>query len=100
MTYTEDILALQRLTILQALLADPQYSVNDRILLQVIGARGPGLFLDALRAELRWLADRGLVKLDDGTGGDVYVAELTKRGVDVAKGLVIVEGIARPEPAV
>jgi len=98
MSYADDVLALQRLTILQALEADPQRSINDRILLQVAGRRGPGMYLDQLRDALRWLADRGLVTLDDGAD-DVYVAELTKRGADVVKGREVVDGIQRPDPA-
>ncbi|MBP6582960.1 MAG: hypothetical protein KA204_05780, partial [Chromatiaceae bacterium] len=50
---------------------------------------------DAVRGDLAWLAEQGLVLV---TGGEIPVATLTVRGEDVARGRSQVPGVARKLP--
>ncbi len=89
---TED----QRLRILSALQADSAYSHNEDVLLLVLVEAGHTISADKLRTELTWLAEQGMVRLIKH--GDLYVAQITRRGMDVAGGAVSIPGIAQPRP--
>jgi len=95
-----DIKAVQaesrRLMILQLLAADSDYSANDTLLQEMLAMQGNGVSLDAVRTDLAWLAEQDLLVLRDLPG--CKVASLRSRGVDVANGLAVVPGIARPRP--
>jgi len=49
-----------------------------------------------VRTDLAWLAEQGL--LQTATTGDVTMATLLTRGVDVAAGRAVVPGVKRPLP--
>ena len=49
------------------------------------------------RTDLAWLRDQALVRLIETVPG-VQVAELSARGMDVARGMAIVPGVSRPSP--
>ena len=99
MSYPELISEHQRLVILQALLEDAGYAHNEAVLQAMLAATGYGLSLDALRAQLRWLQDVGLVTVDEVKLVGL-VARITARGVDAARGLARVDGVARPRPGI
>lgn len=84
----------QRLVMLQALEEDPGYSHNEGVLRSVLSAFGHQLSHDALRTQLAWLVEQGLITINDTSG--VQVARLTARGQDVAVGASRVPGVARP----
>lgn len=86
-----------RLTALRTLLQDSDYQINDSLLRDAIQAYGFAPSRDALRSELRWLEDMGLVTIEDL--GNVLVAKLTERGADVATGRAKVDGVKRPGPS-
>lgn len=88
----------QRLTILQVLEKDSDYSHNEHVLQQALAMVGHKVSTDKLRTMLTWLSEQGLVKLD--TVGSVMVSRLTTRGLDVAQGTTTTPGIARPRPVV
>lgn len=90
----------RRLVILKVLLVSPTYCVSEDVLADVLADAGVGASFDRVRADLAWLEEQGLVTIksndeDFGAGNPV---KLTRRGVDVARGLAIVPGIARPNP--
>ena len=89
----------QRLVILQALSEDGDYSHNEHVLHSMLAALGHGMSMDALRAQLRWLEDVGLVSIEEVKLVGLLV-RITARGVDVAKGFARVDGVARPRPGV
>lgn len=91
---TED----QRLVILQALEQDPDYSHNEHVIGRVLSAMGHTVSSDRLRTHLAWLAEQGLVTIEDVAG--LQVAKLTRRGEDAALGRARVPGVARPRPGV
>lgn len=94
MNYREYTAADQRLVIIQALEEDPGYSHNEAVLRGVLGSVGHSLSRDALRTELAWLQEQGLVTITQA--GDIQVVRLTARGEDVALGRARVPGVARP----
>lgn len=85
-----------RLSILQLLEQDPDYSHNEQIIQMALQALGHSLSLDRVRTELRWLEEQGLLSVNDG--GDLFVARLNQRGSDVAQGHARIDGIARVRP--
>jgi len=95
-----DIKTLQvenrRLMILQLLAADSDYSANDTLLQELLALQGNGVSLDVVRTDLAWLAEQDLIMLRELPG--CKVATLRSRGIDVANGLAVVPGIARPRP--
>jgi hypothetical protein len=86
----------RRLVLLQALQHAAQYRTNNLMLLAYCEAIGHTVSGDALVADLAWLAEQGLATL--AMTGDVTVATLTARGLDVAKGSATVPGVHRPAP--
>ena len=87
----------RRLAILQLLEQDPDYSINDVLLKDLLGQVGHGASAAAVRADCAWLEDVGLVATNDLGGAMVVI--LRSAGVDAAKGLARVPGVARPRPA-
>jgi Fe2+ or Zn2+ uptake regulation protein len=87
---------LRRLTILQLLQLDPDYSINDAMLQQLLHYRGQGASVAMVQADLAWLEQLGLLTTRDLPG--CIVAVLRSSGIDVALGTAIVPGIARPRP--
>lgn len=86
-----------RLAILRLLeKAGGNYSANDSIVADALPPLGFAAGRDRVRAELGWLRDSGLVTVE--TIGGLMVATLTGRGLDVATGRTIVEGVKRPAP--
>ncbi|PWG62845.1 VpaChn25_0724 family phage protein [Spiribacter halobius] len=96
MSFSEHAARDQRLVILQALEEDAGYSHNEHVLRSVLRAFGHAVSRDALRSQLAWLAEQGLIELEESSG--VQVASLTPRGEDVATGAARVPGVARPRP--
>lgn len=94
--YTEMINEDRRLVLLQALAQSPDYALRETVLVRLLAGERLAIGTDALRAELRWLADRGLVDIE--FHDEVQAARITVRGIDVANGHVLVDGIARPRP--
>jgi repressor of nif and glnA expression len=96
MSYKEHESAHLRLTILRQLHDDADYQINESLLRDAVRPYGFSPSRDAMRAELRWLEDMALVRIEDL--GGFLVARLTERGADVATGAAKVDGIKRPGP--
>lgn len=95
MSYQEHLDADRRLAILR-LLNEMHGAANESVLetaLRALGHRA-GLTRDAVRADFRWLEERGLVSLE-WFQDKVAVATLKRRGHDVATGAITVEGVKR-----
>ncbi len=86
----------RRLIMLRALAEEPDYSLSDIVLRGLLAEFGHDVALDAVRADLDWLAGRELVTL--GEAGSAVVATITARGVDVSAGRILIEGVRRPRP--
>lgn len=85
-----------RLVILRTLEQDQGYDLNESILHTFVSQLGHNPTRDALRTQLFWLREQGLVTLKEVVG--VQVATLTERGADVATGRATVPGVKRPSP--
>jgi Fe2+ or Zn2+ uptake regulation protein len=97
-TQTRDIQAeSRRLAVLQLLQSDPDYSINDSLLQQLLASQGHGVSIAVVRADLAWLEQVGLLSTNDLPG--CTVAILRNDGVDVASGVSHMPGVARPRPA-
>lgn len=88
----------RRIAILRHLAGCAEYVGNAAILLDVLNGIGVPTSSAQVLGELSWLADQGLLRLDDR--GDFVVAELTAAGLDVAAGRAVYPGIRRPAPEV
>lgn len=86
----------QRLVILRSLI-DANYDANESILDDCLALYGHKISRDLVRNHLNWLEEQGLVKVERLTDG-FMVATITQRGVDVANGEAVVDGVKRPRP--
>ena len=97
MKYSEHMSANRRLCILRVLDSQAGYGANDSVIQTVLESLGHRVPRDQVREDFTFLKDHGLVQLEV-VSGRVWVAQATARGLDVANGLVIVEGVQRPSP--
>ena len=92
-TMQEDV----RRRLLLLLGALPMFTGNEVALRSLLAERyGHALSADRLRAELAWLDEQGLITAQQP--GGVWLATLSGRGEDVARGLASMPGVARPRP--
>ena len=85
-----------RLRLLCILSSAPAYTANEVTVRQLLEGLGHTLSRDALRTHLAWLEEQDCA-ITQHPGG-VWLATLTSRGEDAARGLTHVPGIARPRP--
>lgn len=83
----------QRLVLLSVLMELPSYRANSSVLSDLLCQLGNTMSRDQVKTELRWLADRGLLTLEEA--GSVLLATLEERGQDVAEGRERVDGVQR-----
>lgn len=69
---------------------------NEVVLASVLAEVGLPISGADLRDELRWLENRGLVRLEHPAG--IWQAALLRKGHDVARGTERIEGIRPPLP--
>lgn len=86
----------RRLVLLKGLESAAQYKANGFLLRRYCEAVGHVVSADQVATDLAWLGEQGLVSLEKT--GDVTVATITARGLDVASGAAKVPGVARPQP--
>ena len=89
---TED----RRLTILLLLARSSDYAANAHLLCSALPGFGHGASMDRVSMDIHWLAEQGLVTIDEPD--DILVATLTVRGRDVSNGHAVVPGVKRPRP--
>ena len=100
MSFSEYIAEDRRLAELRFLMEDNDYSLNDSVMQTALTQIGHSVSRDVILADFSFLADIGLIRLEEVFNGRVYVARLTARGEDVAKGRAVVKGIKKPRPTV
>ena len=94
MSFNEFLSQDRRLCLLR-LLAESGGSGNDSVLhqgLEQLGHRNQPR--EVIRADLRFLIGAGLIV--DEWVGNIQIATITRRGVEVAQGRVTVEGVTKP----
>jgi hypothetical protein len=96
MTFHQRATEDRRLVLLRLLAESAGYAANEFLLNSALPGFGHSVSHDRVRADLDWLAEQELVQLEQP--GNVYVATLTSRGLDVAQGKARVNGVKRPLP--
>jgi hypothetical protein len=86
----------RRMAILQILLRDSDYSVNDNIIQKLLAELGIGVGLTIVRSDIEWFEQKNLVMVQELPM--CYVVTLRRLGVEVAKGLTVMPGVARQMP--
>lgn len=85
-----------RLILLRLLAGAMRYTLNDEILKDYCAPESFHVSRDQIRGELAWLAEQGLVTVEELE--KFHVATITERGQEVADGIVHVPGVKRPAP--
>lgn len=95
MDYNQHMTARRRLSILEILSAVPTVTMHEVDLKRTLVDARQGVDTETLRNDLRWLHDRNLIHTTQP--GGVWFATLARRGDDARQGLIVEEGLARPE---
>ena len=95
-TYSQHVVEDRRLAILRILEGSPEYRANLYLIQRMLASFGHSASLDALKTDLAWLAEQGLIEID--SVGNVEIPQILARGLDVACGRATVPGVARPMP--
>lgn len=85
-----------RLAELTILAESAGYQASDQVLYMMLGRLGHMVAMDTLMNDLRFLEESELVHVDQV--GEIRIAKLTQRGLDVAAGRTVEPGVARPRP--
>jgi hypothetical protein len=96
MSYSHLVRRDRRRDILAFLDDCAEYTSNGDVILGVLNGLGIGTTRDQLLGELAWLAEQGLVTLDETAGFSVVT--LLQRGVEVARGIARHPEVSRPRP--
>lgn len=88
MTFEESLAEDRRRIVLSLLDNVNGNSLNEQVLKLGLQRTGHTIDVDLMRADLAWLHDHGLARLEKipVSGGEMWVSHLTERGGDVAKG--------------
>lgn len=84
----------QRLVILRVLANMPSYTANSSVLHGALTQVGHNPSRDQIKTEIQWLAEQGLVTVENVF--DLLVARITERGADVAAARITVPGVKKP----
>lgn len=101
MTGLAEIIAQdRRLAILRTLDEASERQLNEGALHHVLNHLGHSISHDMLRADLGWLEQHGLVRVQklDVPRGELWLAKLHQSGADVAHGRSNHPGVSRPDP--
>lgn len=90
------ITADQRLVILQSLEACNN-DANQNILQTCLNQYGHDISMDLVRTHLSWLDEQELITIRR-LANDLFVAQITQRGLDVANGRTVIDGVRKPNP--
>jgi len=92
----QEILDEDRRLVILRFLAEGGYSLNTSVLHSALESFGHRVSRDRVKGDAAWLAEQGLVTLDDV--GPVTVLTVKERGLDVAAGRIVAPGVKRPGP--
>lgn len=98
MSFSDYIAEDRRLAELRFLSEDTDYALNDSVMQTALEQIGHSVSRDVVLADFSFLRDAGLIGVEEVFNGRVWVARLTARGEDVAKGRTKVAGVKKPRP--
>ncbi len=96
MSYADELRKHARIAILRFLEDAPKYTSNVSMLATQLPRVGIAFTRDQVTTEAHWLAEQGLVEVEDHAGFLVVVA--TTRGAEIAQGIARHPEIQRPRP--
>ncbi|MES1936699.1 VpaChn25_0724 family phage protein [Salinisphaera hydrothermalis] len=99
MSYAERVAADRRLVICRILNEAPGYKANSSILKGMLDEIGHSVSRERVKADLDWMAEMGVVEIEELAIPGLHIVTLTQRGQDVATGSAQITGIARPSPS-
>jgi hypothetical protein len=85
-----------RLIILRTLAGQTSQTLNEVLLQRSLETFGHFRPREFVRTQIRWLADQGAVTFTEA--GTVFIATLTRTGLDHVERRTILDGVARPSP--
>ena len=88
--------ASRRLAILRFLAEEPDYTLNTSVLEDALEAIGLAVSRAVLHMDGVWLENLEIIKCE--SIGNIRIFELTRTGLDVVAGKLVVDGIKRPCP--
>ena len=99
MSLLERVTEDRRSIVLKALAEDSAYRLSEDTVKTVLRHFGHAVGSDIVRQLMLWLEQQALLRIDKlrDDGRELWVAELTRAGQDVAQGSAHV-GITRPQP--
>lgn len=97
MSLTAELAEQRRLILLATLCEATDYELNENSLKMILDHQGHHVTQDVRRADLHWLEEQGLIRIEklNGADGELWKAHLTGNGEDVANGARH-PGVARP----
>lgn len=96
--YVQKIQKHRRLTILRFLAEAPEYTSNVSILTDICNDYGVTSTRSQVSGDVNWMAENAMVIAV--TEHDFTVVTATQRGLEIASGLAVDEGVKRPRPGV
>lgn len=96
MNYDAFVTADARLVILKELSRQPAGQLNETLLTSVLDTFGHRRSREWVRTQLRALADVGAVSIMEA--GSVFIATITRAGLDHVQRRAVIEGVAKPSP--
>ncbi len=96
MSYSEFVTMDARLVLLRELAGLPGGRINEVALTTVLDAFGYRRSRDWVRTQLRAMTEIGAVRVTEA--GTVWVAEITRAGLDHVERRIVLEGVAKPSP--
>ena len=84
-----------RLVLLRSLNEFPSYRGNTSTLHRRLESLALSVSRDQVKTELYWLAEQGLIKIEEDLDS-IMMVKLTTRGQDVAEGRIRTHGVLRP----
>ncbi|MCT4554648.1 MAG: hypothetical protein N4A53_08175 [Pelagimonas sp.] len=98
MAYKEELQQHARLAILRMLEDAPKYTSNVSIMADLLPRFGISYTRDQVETEVTWLAEQGLVEVENLKGFLVVTA--TVKGAEIARGITTHPKIQRPRPGI
>ncbi len=86
----------RRLVVLRILQDSAAYTANESHIDRGLDALGHKVSRDVVVADMHWLHEQGLLRLEEAF--NTQVATITQRGLDVAQGQAAHPGVNRPSP--
>jgi hypothetical protein len=99
-TFAEELAADRRLVILRALTEAPGGAMNEDVCKTALGVFGHKVSGDLVRGDLHFLGAHSLIRLEKiaAARGELWIAQITGSGADVAEGTKTYRGVARLRP--